>query len=122
MRPEDEFDCGLRPHQVARTIGRSRLCRWVSLARVRGSALRLGPAFRRRVLRCNEETSFGQMRQLDKIGGNLDKIDRTLAIFDRNSPPDGVSGERIAQAHVSSEAGLNAREAPPAALFDDHLP
>ena len=38
---------------------------------------------RRRGLRCTEESSFGRMGQLDKIGGNL-------TIFDQNAPRRGL--------------------------------
>src|SRR5262245_28227466 len=54
----------------------------VSLGQCRYSGATRGDcglaAFTRRGLRCTEESSFGRMGQLDKIGGNL-------AIFDRNS-------------------------------------
>jgi hypothetical protein len=72
-------------------------------------------ALGQRDLALPEESSFGRMGQLDKIGGNL-------AIFDQNSPPRGLPNASAAQSSSYSRATLNPQVMPPSALFDSHLP
>ncbi len=83
------------------------MCRQASLLTVGCAARRLHLATFKR--RCDEESSFGRIGQLDKIGDNL-------AIFDQSFPPRGLPDMSAAQPSDGTRAALKAE------LFEGHLP